>query len=149
MAEQTVTGVTYHGATESELRDLSAGEKLLGWFVQQRLFPHHGILRLEHDRLVLESWMEIPRTTVERVSLEFTEVYGRFMAAGTRGNVPSFGWIGDLGKPLILYRMGGDESIYLQIDFKWLMGTNKNRNWYERLDDWISPATDTAGSDRG
>ena len=58
------TTADYQGATESELHDLSSGEKLIGLLDQRQLFPHHGALRLEADQLVLESWREIPRALI-------------------------------------------------------------------------------------
>lgn len=134
-----MAGITkYHGATESELRSLSTGEKFAGLFAQQRLFPHSDTLRLETDRLILGSWLEVTRETVESFELEFTDAYSRFLAAGVRGSWATLGWIGDLGKPLIVRRTDNREPLYLLVEFRWLLGTTHNRRWYERLNRWLA-----------
>lgn len=128
---------TYEGATESELHDLSMGKKLIGLVDQRRLFPHHGTLHLERDRLLLDPWLEIPRTAIDAVELEFTAVYNRFMAGGVRGKFPSLGMLGDAGKPVIVRRVGG-EPIYLLIGFSWATGTTHDREWHDRLTRWLA-----------
>lgn len=138
MTESAVKTAKFIGAFESELNQLSTSDKVKGWFVQQHLFPHEGTLQLTNDKLLLDPWLEISRESLEDVSLEFTQAYGRLMAAGTRGNVPTFGWIGDLGKPLILLRGTKTDPVYLLIEFRWLTGINQNKEWYELIRRWLN-----------
>jgi hypothetical protein len=48
--------VNYLGATETELRTSTNMSRLWGLADQRRLFPHHGIVRLEPEAMVLEGW---------------------------------------------------------------------------------------------
>ncbi len=137
MMDSTTT--TYQGATESELHHLSSGEKLSGLLDQRRLFPHHGTLTLETDRLILGSWREIPRALIAGVDLEFTEAYTRFMAGGVRGQFPSAGVLGNAGKPLIIRLQGERSPLYVLIEFHWVMGTTRDEDWWGRLNRWLTP----------
>lgn len=138
MIDRTTTN--YQGATESELHDLSIGEKLIGLLDQRRLFPHHGTLTLETDRLILESWREIPRALIAGVDLEFTGAYTRFMAGGVRGQFPSAGVLGNAGKPVILRLQGERSPLYLLIEFHWVLGTTHDEEWWDRLNRWLTPS---------
>lgn len=126
---------TYLAATETELREVAGGRRVLGLADQRRLFPHHGRLRLEHDTLALEGWLDVPRTSVSTIELAFTEHYTRLMAGGARGGFPSLGFLGDRGKPLILTRVD-DPALYLLLGYRWLPGTTENAAWLSRLRDW-------------
>lgn len=130
---------TYNAATETELGDAEAGRRVLGLVDQRRLFPHHGRFRLEQDALVLEGWLEVPRTAVARIDLTFTERYTRVMAGGARGGFPSLGFLGDRGKPLLITRTD-DEPLYLLLGYRWLPGTTENAAWLSRLRQWHSAA---------
>jgi hypothetical protein len=130
----------YLGATEGELRGATPARRLLGLADQSRRFPHRGELRLEGDRLVLGGWLELPREQVERVSMEFTGAWTRFQAGGVRGRFPSLGFIGSLGKPLVLTRRGA-EPIYLLVDYGRVSGATRNRRWLPRLRRWLEHGT--------
>lgn len=134
------TTADYQGATEGDLRDLARGEKLRGLLDQRRLFPHHGTLTLEPDRLVLASWREIPRATIARVELTFTEAYTRFMAGGVRGSFASAGFLGSAGKPLTVRLTDESAPLYLLIGFTWLTGTTHDEEWCARLNHWLTHA---------
>ena len=127
---------SYLGATESELRDTPLSRRLSGYSDQRVLFPHAGQLRLEPRALVLSDWRVIPRATITGVPLTFTDAYRRGQAAGVRGNGPSFGFLGNLGKPLVL-SLRDDEPVYLLIGFRWLTGVNQARRWAPLLRSWI------------
>jgi hypothetical protein len=128
---------SYLGATESELRQKAESQRLAGYADQRRLFPHSGRLQIEPQSLVLEGWREIPRSAITDVRLTFTEVYPRSRGAGFRGNYASFGLFGSLGKPLVL-GLRGDEPVYLLIDFQWLTGINRARQWAPSLQRWLA-----------
>ena len=130
----------YYGATAEELRTRSAGRLLLGFLDQRRLFPHHGRLWVEAERLTLESWTEVPRRAVERIALEFTPAYTRFQAGGGRGTFPSLGALGTWGKPLLIGRTEGAPPLYLLLGFHWITGVTQNPAWYERLSRWLREA---------
>src|SRR5580700_1633739 len=126
---------SYLGATERELQDAPMSRRLSGYGDQRALFPHAGNIRIEPDRLVLEGWREIPRSSVADVRLTFTDAYRRGQAAGIRGNNASFGLFGDLGKPLVL-DLHDDEPVYLLIGFRWFTGINQARRWAPLLRTW-------------
>lgn len=127
---------SYLGATESELRDMPLSRRLSGYSNQRVLFPHAGQLRLEPRVLVLGGWRAIPRAAITDVQLTFTDAYRRGQAAGVRGNGASFGFLGNLGKPLVL-GLRDDEPIYLLIGFRWFTGVNQARRWAPLLRGWI------------
>lgn len=135
-----VETITYLGATESELRRASGARRLIGFADQRRLFPHRGTMRLEPETLVLEGWRKIPRTTIMRTELSFTDAYTRVMAGGSRGNSPSLGFLGSLGKPVIL-TPADEDRIYLLLGFRWWTGTNQARAWAPMIRRWITGAT--------
>jgi hypothetical protein len=128
---------SYLGATERELQDAPMSRRLSGYGDQRALFPHAGNIRIEPDRLVLEGWREIPRSSVADVRLTFTDAYRRGQAAGIRGNAASFGLFGSLGKPLVLY-LHNDQPVYLLIEFSWFTGINQARKWLPVLRDWMA-----------
>lgn len=130
---------TYHGATETELGDAEATRRVLSFIDQRRLFPHHGPFRLEQDAVVLEGWLEVPRSAVTRIDLTFTERYTRVMAGGARGGFPSLGLLGDRGKPLLVTRID-DEPLYLLLGYRWLPGTTENAAWLPRVQAWHQAA---------
>lgn len=132
---------SYLGASEHELRSIGRVSKALGLIDQRRWFRHRGGFRIAQDTLFLEGWLELPRSAVERIDLEFTHAYTRFMAGGARGGFPSLGFLGERGKPLVVRRTGA-EPLYLLLDYGWLSGTSENPTWLPRLDDWLarSPA---------
>lgn len=129
----------YYGATEGDIRDRSIWSWLMviGFFRQGSLFPHHGHLWLEIERLVLEGWREILWSDVVKVTVGFTDIYTRFMAGGLRGQGPSLGFIYH-GEPLILYLTEEEEPVYLLIDYNWLTGTNQNHTWHRKILEWLS-----------
>jgi len=104
--------IPYLGASESELGETSVPRRIMSFVDQRKLFSHSGTLMLKPDALVLQGWREIPKATIENVTLTFTEVYTRMAAGGARGNYPSLGWLGSLGKPLVL-DLRGEQRIYL------------------------------------
>jgi hypothetical protein len=130
--------VPYLGATEDELRRASNAKRALALADQRSLFPHHGLLELLPDTIVLGDWRSVPRSEVADVQFTFTDAYSRWVAAGARGNYPSFGVFGSLGKPLIVGILD-DEPVYLLLEFRWLSGINQNRTWYPILVDWLNP----------
>jgi hypothetical protein len=129
----------YLGATESELRDAPLSRRSYGYGDQRALFPHAGQLHLEPRPLVLGRWRVLDRAAITSVDLTFTDVYRRGQAAGVRGNWASLGFIGNLGKPLVLGLAGG-EPVYLLIDFRYFTGVNQARRWVPILRDWIRQA---------
>ena len=137
---EAVPCADYYGATEEELGTRSAGRMLLGFLDQRRLFPHHGRLCMEAERLTLESWTDVPRRAVERIALEFTPAYTRFQAGGTRGKFPSLGALGNWGKPLLIRRTDGAPPLYLLLGFHWITGVTQNAAWHERLSRWLHEA---------
>jgi len=132
-----LTTISYLGATESELRQAPGARRLVGLADQRRLFPHRGTMRLEPEALVLEDWRSIPRTAIETVEVIFTDAYTRFMAGGSRGNSPSLGFLGSLGKPLIL-TLADEDRIYLLLGFRWWTGTNQARSCAPEIQRWIT-----------
>jgi hypothetical protein len=126
----------YLGATESELQDTPPFRRFWGYSDQRVLFPHAGQLRLEPQAMVLGGWQVIPRAAITSVELTFTGAYRRGQAAGVRGNGASFGFFGNLGKPLVL-GLADDEPVYLLIGFRWFTGVNQARRWAPLLRDWI------------
>lgn len=137
MTTQITTPVSYFGATEEELRRLSRTGRFWGLSDQRRLFPHHGLMRLEPDALVLEGWRVIPKVAIAGSEVAFTDAYTRFMAGGVRGgNAASFGLFGSLGKPLIL-TVRNDEPVYLLLGFRWWLGTNQARNYAPVIQGWL------------
>ena len=133
------TAISYRGATETELRQLTALRRLRALGDQRRLFPHHGTMRLEPDMLALGDWREIPRTTITRAEVTFTAAYTRFMAGGIRGNAASLGLFGSLGKPLVL-SLRDEDPIYLLLEFRWWLGTNQARNLALPIRQWLTGA---------
>ena len=129
----------YLGATESELREAPLSRRIYGYGDQRALFPHAGQLHLEPQALVLGDWRVLGRAAITSVELTFTDVYRRGQAAGVRGNGPSLGFIGSLGKPLVLGLADG-EPVYLLIDFRYFTGVNQARRWAPILRDWIRQA---------
>jgi hypothetical protein len=129
----------YLGATESELRDAPLSQRFYGYADQRVLFPHAGQLHLEPQALVLGNWRVIHRAAITSVELTFTDAYRRGQAAGVRGgNAASFGFIGSLGKPLVL-GMADGEPVYLLISFRYFTGVNSARRWAPMLRDWVRP----------
>jgi hypothetical protein len=126
----------YLGGTESELRDAPLARRVFAYVDQRVLFPHQGYLRLEPQALILGNWRVIPRAAITSVELTFTDVYRRGQAAGVRGNWASLGFIGSLGKPLVLGIADG-EPVYLLIGFRYFSGINSDRWWMPILHDWI------------
>lgn len=108
----------------------------MGYSDQRVLFPHAGRLRLEPRVLVLGGWRVIPRAALTSVRLTFTDAYRRGQAAGVRGNAASFGFLGNLGKPIVL-GLRDDEPVYLLIGFRWFTGVNQARRWAPLLRSWI------------
>jgi hypothetical protein len=87
--------------------------------------------------MVLGGWRLIPRADITSVELTFTGAYRRGQAAGVRGsNAASFGFIGDLGKPLVL-GLADEDPVYLLISYRWFTGVNQARRWAPLLRDWI------------
>jgi hypothetical protein len=129
--------VRYLGATEDELRRASTAKRVLAFADQRSLFPHHGLLELQPETLLLGDWKSVARAQVADVQLTFTDAYSRWVAGGARGNYPSFGILGSLGKPLII-RVVDDDPLYLLLAFRWLSGINQNRKWYPILVDWLN-----------
>ena len=127
--------VSYRGATEDELRDGSRARRILALADQRRLFPRHGELELGEDVMELGGWRRLTREQVTGVELTFTAAYSRLMAAGARGNSPSFGAFGSLGKPLGLEAVG-EARVYLLLGYAWWSGINQNREWYPRIVAW-------------
>ncbi len=136
-----VETITYLGATESELRRAPGARRLIGLANQRRLFPHRGTMRLEADALALEAWRSIPRTTIATAKGSFTDAYTRLMAGGSRGNSPSLGFLGRLGKPLIL-TLADEDRIYLLLGFRWWTGINQARVWAPVIQRWITGTND-------
>ncbi len=132
-----VETITYLGATESELRRAPGARRLIGLADQRRLFPHRGTMRLGSETLELDDWQTIPRTTIQKAELSFTDAYTRFMAGGSRGNSPSLGFLGSLGKPLVL-TLADEDRIYLLLGFRWWTGTNQARAWAPEIQRWIT-----------
>ena len=132
--------ITYLGVTESELRRTSGGHRLIGLADQRRLFPHRGTMRLDAEALVLGDWRSISRTTIETAVVSFTVAYTRFMAGGSRGNSPSLGFLGSLGKPLIL-TLRDEDRIYLLLGFRWWTGINQARARAPEIQRWITGTT--------
>ncbi len=127
--------MSYRGATEDELREGSRAKRVLALADQRRLFPHQGVLELGADVIVLGGWRQLTRTQVTGVELTFTAAYSRLLAAGARGNSPSFGAFGSLGKPLVL-DVVGEARVYLLLGYTWWSGINQNRRWYPRIVAW-------------
>ena len=126
---------SYLGAAEAELLGTPLARRLAAYSDQRRLFPHQGTLRLTPRTLVLGDWRVIRREAVAGVRLTFTGVYRRSQAAGMRGNYASFGFFGDLGKPLVL-DLHDDEPVYLLVEFRWFTGINQTRRWATVLRTW-------------
>jgi len=59
------------------------------------------------------------------------------MAGGSRGNSPSLGFLGSLGKPLVL-TLADEDTIYLLLGFRWWTGTNQARAWAPEIQRWIT-----------
>jgi hypothetical protein len=133
--KETPVSDSYLGATEEELLGAPLVRRLAAYSDQRRLFPHQGTLRLTPRTLVLGGWRVIPREAVAGVRLTFTGAYRRSQAAGIRGNNASFGFFGDLGKPLVLDFHDG-EPVYLLIGFRWFTGINQARHWAPALRRW-------------
>jgi hypothetical protein len=132
------TPIRYHGATETELRQLSQARRFWGLSDQSTLFPHQGQMRLGPDRLELEGWRDIPRSAITRIDVAFTDAYTRLMAGGVRaGNAASFGLFGGLGKPLIL-TLRDDDPVYLLLAFRWWLGTNQAHNFAPTIQRWLN-----------
>lgn len=136
MSPSQSQSIAYLGATESELGENSVPRRIMGFVDQRKLFSHCGTLMLKPDALVLQGWREIPKATIENVTLTFTEVYTRMAAGGARGNYPSLGWLASLGKPLVL-GLHGEQRIYLLLDFRWWSGINQSRIWAPLLQGWL------------
>lgn len=140
--------VSYWGATEDELRDGFRTKRVLALADQRRLFPHYGMLDLGEDLMVLSGWRQFTRTQVTGVELTFTGAYPRLLAAGARGNSPSFGAFGSLGKPLVL-NVVGEVPVYLLLGYAWWSGINQNRKWYPLIAAWADhPGTTRADRTR-
>lgn len=138
--------VSYRGGAEDELRAGSRAKRVLALADQRRLFPHQGVLELGEDVIVLGGWRQLTREQVTGVELTFTATYSRLLAAGARGNSPSFGAFGSLGKPLVL-EVVGEEPVYLLLGYTWWSGINQNRKWYPRIVAWADKPR-TTGVDR-
>jgi hypothetical protein len=130
-------GPPYRGATEDELRLAGNAKRALALADQSLLFPHQGLFELRDDTMVLGDWRTIARSQVTGVDLAFTAVYSRWLAAGARGNYPSFGAFGSLGKPLIVRIVDG-APLYLLLEFSRLTGINRNRKWYPLVVGWLN-----------
>ncbi len=89
---------------------------------------------------MLEGWRSIPRAAVGTAEASFTDAYTRFIAGGSRGNAPSLGFLGSLGKPLIL-TLADEDAIYLLLGFRWWTGINQARVWAPKLRRWITGTT--------
>lgn len=129
----------YLGAYESELRAAPLSRRVRGYSDQRVLFPHAGMVRLEPRLLVLGGWRVIAKTAVTGVHLTFTDAYRRNQAAGVRGNAASLGFLGSLGKPLVL-SLRDEERVYLLIGFRYFSGINEARRWAPLLASWIEEA---------
>lgn len=132
----------YYGAAEQELRGHSPPRRLTGMLDHWKLFPHHGQIRLEPDRLVLEGWVELSKPLIYAATLAFTNAYKRGLAAGLRGQGPSLGVLTQ-GKPLILHLAGDRSPMYLLVDYRWLTGTNKNHIWHRLIASWLNELANT------
>ena len=126
---------SYLGATEADLLGTPLARRLADYNDQRRLIPHQGTLRLTPPTQVLGGWRVIRREAVAGVRLTFTGAYRRSQAAGMRGSYESFGFFGDLGKPLVL-DLHDDEPVYLLIEFRSLTGIHQARRWTPMLRTW-------------
>ncbi len=128
--------VSYRGATEDELRGASGPKRTLSLGGQGRLFSHHGVFELDEGVIVLGGWRRLTTSQVTSVELTFTAAYTRWQAAGARGNYPSFGAFGSLGKPLVL-KVVDEAPLYLLLGYRWWSGANQNRRWHSVLTAWL------------
>jgi len=129
--------VSYRAATEDELTGASGPTRVLALAAQGRLFPHQGTLELHQGVMDLSGWRRLTPEEVTNVSLTFTTAYTRWQAAGARGNYPSFGAFGNLGKPLVL-DIADEAPLYLLLGYRWWSGVNQNRRWYPILAAWLT-----------
>ncbi|AXE40232.1 hypothetical protein [Acidipropionibacterium virtanenii] len=119
----------YVGAYATELEAATAGDRAAGGISQKVLFRHRGTVELTTDRLVLNDWsdgpLRLPRSAVIGLARTYTDLYGRFV-----------GGLLDAGKPLIVDTTEG--RIYLLIDHKGFMETNRNKAWEEAIREWLA-----------
>lgn len=129
-----------------ELQGASGPKRALALGGQGRLFPHSGAFELTDGVLVLEGWRRLTPSQVISVELTFTAAYPRWQAGGARGNSPSLGAFGSLGKPLVL-GIADEAPLYLLLGYRWWSGVNQNRRWYPILAAWLDHGGAT-GADR-
>ncbi len=58
-----------------------------------------------------------PQNDNRAAELSFTDAYTKVMAGGSRGNSPSLGFLGSLGKPVML-TLADEDRIYLLLGFR-------------------------------
>jgi hypothetical protein len=137
-ANDTVLRDSFVAATPAELRAASIVRRVTAIVDQRRLFPHHGVIELRPDQLVLGSWRAIQPAEIVSVTNDFAPGYGRFAAGGARGGFPSFGVFKRTGAPLLLDLQSGD-TIVLLVGFAPLSGVTKNPRWLTALQEFADP----------
>ena len=117
--------VPSRAASEGELNDASSSRRLLAFFDQRRVFPHHGTSALEQ---------EASSTTT-----------GELSNGGARGSLASHGMFGSVGTPGVV-GLAREQPVYPFARFHWFLGTNRNPKWYPKLASWCAASWCAAGT---
>ncbi|WIY83541.1 hypothetical protein [Propionimicrobium sp. PCR01-08-3] len=125
-----ISSAEYAGAYATELEAATAGDRTAGGISQKVLFRHRGTIELTPDQLVLNDWsvgrpLRLPRSAVLGITRTYTDLYGRFI-----------GGLLNSGKPLIVDTTEG--RLYLLIDHRGFMETNRNKAWEEAIRAWLA-----------